>query len=96
VTDVSTANTVSAGWGSDLRIAAVAAMAPFLAGVLVLLGYLWLGGFGIVLGLGGAIGWAVWWYRKHGKFFPRDVDRGAFGITVVITVVALVITLLAM
>jgi hypothetical protein len=93
---VTESNSVSAGLGSDLRVAAVGAMAPFLAGVLVLLGYLWLGGFGIVLGLGGAVFWGVWWYRKHGKFFPRDVNTGAFVGTIVLTVVVFVLVLLAM
>jgi hypothetical protein len=92
---VTESNMVSAGLGSDLRVAAVGAMAPFLAGLLVLLGYIWLGGFGILLGLGGAIWWAVWWYRKHGKFFPRDVNTGAFTITIVLTAVAFVVVLVS-
>ena len=93
---VTESNSVSAGLGSDLRVAAVGAMAPFLAGLLVLLGYLWLGGFGIVLGLGGAIFWAVLWYRRNGKFFPRDVQTRAFTITIVLTVAVFVLVLIAM
>ena len=85
---------VSAGWGSDLRIVAVAAMAPFLSGLLVLLGYIWLNGFGVVLGLGAAIGWGVWWYRRNDKeFFPRAMNNGAFVITVVLTLAALALVL---
>jgi len=69
---------VSAGLGSDIRITAVAAMTPFLAGMLVLLGYVWLGGFGVLLGIGAAVAWAVWWFRRNDrKFFPRDVDNRA-------------------
>ena len=86
---------MSAGLGSDLRITAVAAMTPFLAGMLVLLGYVWLGGFGVLLGLGAAIAWAVWWFRRNDrKFFPRDVNTGAFVITIGLTVVSLVLVLL--
>lgn len=89
-------NSISAGWGSDLRVAAVAAMAPFLAGLLVLLGYIWLGGFGILLGLGGAIFWAVWWHRRNDRaFFPRDVNGGAFTATIVLTGVAFVLILVS-
>src|SRR5262245_12371862 len=66
---VTTPNSVSAGWGSDLRVAAVGAMTPFLPGLLVLLGYLWLGGFGLLLGIGAAIAWIVWWRRSNGRRF---------------------------
>jgi hypothetical protein len=94
-TNVAETNSVSAGWGSDLRVASVGAMAPFLAGMLVLLGYLWLGGFGILLGLGAAIFWGVWWYRRNGRrFFPREVQMGAFVITIVLTAVSLGLVLL--
>jgi hypothetical protein len=89
-------NSVSAGWGSDLRIAAVGAMAPFLGGLLVLLGYLWLGGFGLLLGIAAAVAWAVWWYRRNGRrFFPRDVATGPFYITIALTVAAFVLTLVS-
>jgi hypothetical protein len=92
---VTDTNSVSAGWGSDLRITAVAAMTPFLAGMLVLLGYAWIGGFGVVLGLAAAIWWAVWWYRRNDGFFPRDVNSTAFGVTIGLTVVAFVLVLIA-
>jgi hypothetical protein len=94
---VTTPNEVSAGLGSDLRVAAVGAMAPFLAGLLVLLGYLWLNGFGLLLGLGAAIGWGVWWYRRNGRrFFPRDVATGPFYITIGLTAGALILTFVSM
>jgi hypothetical protein len=78
-------------WGSDLRIAAAAALAPFLCGLLVLLGLLWLGGFGIVLGLVAAIVWAVWWYRRNGAVIPREVDTRALLITAAITVAVVIV-----
>ena len=85
---------VSAGWGSDLRIVTVAAIAPFLSGLLVLLGYIWLNGFGILLGLGAAIGWAVWWYRRNDRaFFPREMNNGAFVISLVLTLGVLALVL---
>ena len=78
-------------------MAAVGVMTPFLPGLLVLLGYLWLGGFGLLLGIGGAIAWIVWWRRSNDrKFFPRDVATGPFYITIALTVVVFVLTLVAM
>jgi hypothetical protein len=86
-------NSVSSGVGSDLLVASVAAMGPFLAGMLALLGLIWIGGFGVVLGLGGAVFWAVWWYRRNGALFPRDVDLAAYAITVALTVGSLILVL---
>lgn len=94
---MTTPNSVSTGWGSDLKVAAVGAMAPFLGGLLVLLGYLWLGGFGLLLGLGAAIAWAVWWHRSNGRrFFPQDVENRPFFITIALSVVVFVLVLVAM
>lgn len=94
--DTSLTNPVSAGVGSDVRITAVAVMTPLLPGLLVLAGYVWIGGFGILLGLGAAIAWAVWWYRRNGRrFFPRDVRTGPFVITIALTVLAFILALVA-
>ncbi len=93
IRNVTESNSVSAGWGSDLQIAAVAAMAPLMVGLFVLLGYIWLGGFGILLGIGGFIAWGVWWYRKHETLNPRQPNLGAVAITAVLTIGALVLTL---
>jgi hypothetical protein len=94
---VTAPNSVSTGLASDLRVAAVGAMAPFLGGLLVLLGYLWLSGFGLLLGIGAAIVWGVWWYRRNGRrFFPRDVATVPFYITIALTVAAFVLTLVSM
>ncbi|RSM78957.1 hypothetical protein DMH04_32270 [Kibdelosporangium aridum] len=87
-------NAVSAGTGSDFRVAALGAIMPFGLGMLVLVGYAWIGVFGIVLGLLGAVWWAVWWRRKHNKkFFPRDVEGGPYVLTLVLTVILLIAAL---
>jgi TRAP-type C4-dicarboxylate transport system permease small subunit len=79
---------VSAGLGSDLRVALVATLMPFGAGMLLLLGYLWFDFFGAILGVGAAIWWAVWWRKKHdGTFFPKDVKGGPFAGTIAIALV---------
>jgi hypothetical protein len=92
VTD-SSYNSVSAGTGSDIRAATVGALMPLGLGLIVLVGYIWLDVLGIFLALGGAVWWAVWWRRKHGKFFPRDVEGGPFVLTVVLVVILLIIAL---
>lgn len=71
-------------------------MTPLLPGTLVLLGYLWLGGFGLLLGIGAAIAWIVWWRRSNGrKFYPRDVEQRAFYISIALTVLVFVLTIVA-
>jgi hypothetical protein len=95
VTDSSN-NAVSAGIGSDVRAAVVGALMPFGAGLAVLVGYLWLTVFGVILAVAGGIWWAVWWRRKHGKFFPRDVEGGPFVLTIVLTVVLFICALASM
>jgi hypothetical protein len=57
----------------DLLAAAVGALMPLGAGILTLIGYLWLSFFGAVLGAAGAVVWFVWWRKKHGRFFPTDL-----------------------
>ncbi|MCE7011940.1 hypothetical protein LWC34_55390 [Kibdelosporangium philippinense] len=87
-------NAVSAGTGSDFRVAVVGALMPFGLGLLVLVGYAWIGVFGVILGLLGALWWAVWWRRKHNKkFFPRDVEGGPFVFTLVLSVILFVAAL---
>ena len=89
-------NSVSAGIGSDLKVASVGAMAPFIIGVAILLGWEWLDVFGVLLGIAGGIWWAVWWHKRNGeKFFPRDVDGGAYGISIIITVALLIFALVS-
>jgi hypothetical protein len=88
-------NSVSAGTGSDLKVASVGAMTPIIFGVAILLGWEWLDVFGVLLGIGGAIWWAVWWHKRNDeKFFPRDVNGTAYAITIVITVALLLFALL--
>lgn len=89
-------NSVSAGIGSDLKVASVGLMTPIIFGVAILLGWEWLDAFGVLLGVAGAIWWAVWWYKRSGeKFFPREVNGGAYGITIIITVALLLFALLS-
>ncbi|MER7083399.1 hypothetical protein SAMN05421805_12282 [Saccharopolyspora antimicrobica] len=63
----------------DALAATLAALMPLGGGLLVALGYAWLDVFGLILGLGGAIGWAFWWRNKHKTFFPKDLRGGSVG-----------------
>lgn len=89
-------NSVSAGLGSDFRAAAVGALMPLGAGLAALVGYIWVDVFGVLLAIGGVIWWAVWWRRKHGKFFPRDVQNGPFVLTIVLVAVLFVVAIAIM
>jgi hypothetical protein len=89
-------NSVSAGIGSDFRAAAVGALMPLGAGLAALVGYIWLDAFGIILAVAGAIWWAVWWRRKNGKFFPRDVQNGPFIVTLVIVAILAIVAFASM
>jgi hypothetical protein len=90
-------NAVSAGTGSDIRVAVLGALIPFGGGLMFLVGFLWLTWFGVILAAGGAVWWAVWWRRKHNKkFFPRDVEGGPFVLTIVLTVILFIAALASM
>jgi hypothetical protein len=91
--DIVARNSVSAGTGSDFRVAVLGTLMPLGLGMAVLVGYAWLEFFGAILAIGGAVWWAVWWRRKHGKFFPRDVQGGPFILTIVLTVILFIIAL---
>ncbi|QIZ36640.1 hypothetical protein [Saccharopolyspora sp. ASAGF58] len=63
----------------DALAATLAALMPLGGGLLVMLGYAWIGIFGAILGLAGAAGWAFWWRNKHKTFFPKDLRGGSVG-----------------
>lgn len=63
----------------DLLAAALAALMPLGAGLLMLLGWALLGVFGVILGLGGSFWWGYWWRTKHQAFFPTDLRGGSVG-----------------
>lgn len=76
----------------DALAATLAALMPLGGGLLVALGYAWLDVFGLILGVGGAIGWAFWWRNKHKTFFPKTLRGGSVGG--IGAIVALIIVLL--
>lgn len=77
----------AAGWAPQLRVGAFAALLPLALGFPVLIGLIWLGGFGIVLGIAAAVGLLVAWYRRQGAVFPREIGGGALLAVLVVTVV---------
>lgn len=63
----------------DLLAAALGALMPLGAGLLMLLGWALMGVFGVILGIGGSFWWGYWWRNKHGAFFPTDLQGGSVG-----------------
>lgn len=63
----------------DLLATLLAALMPLGGGFMVLLGYAWMGPFGSILGVGGAVAWGYWWFNKHQSFFPKDLRGGSVG-----------------
>ncbi|KMS86343.1 hypothetical protein ACZ91_37340 [Streptomyces regensis] len=58
---------------TDLKTLAGAALLTFAGGMVVLIGYLMIGGFGAFIGIFGAIFGIVWLAGVHGgKVFPRE------------------------
>ncbi|MGP4017201.1 hypothetical protein [Saccharopolyspora sp. 5N708] len=63
----------------DALAATLAALLPLGGGMLIMLGYVWIGVFGAILGVAGAVGWAFWWRNKRKAFFPEDLRGGSVG-----------------
>jgi hypothetical protein len=79
----------------DLLAAALAALMPLGAGLLIMIGYAWFGAFGVILGAGAAGAWGYWWRTKHGAFFPKDLGGATVGgIAVLVAVLAVVFILI--
>lgn len=78
----------------DVRAGALAALMPFGGGMLLTLGYAWIGVFGVVLAAIGCAGWAFWWRNKYQKWFPQQVTTGSVvGTTVLVAVITLLLFL---
>lgn len=76
----------------DVRAGVLAALMPFGAGMLLTLGYAWIGVFGVVLAAIGAAGWAFWWRNKYQQWFPQQVTTGSVvGTTVLVAVITLLL-----
>jgi hypothetical protein len=63
----------------DALAATLAALLPLGGGMLIMLGYVWIGVFGGILGAAGAAGWAFWWRKKNKAFFPENLRGGSVG-----------------
>ncbi len=75
-------NRVSAGPASDTKAFFAATLLTFLSGMIVLIGFIMAGGFGIVLGIVGMIFGLVWWKGHHGSMLPRDLPaKSVVGLT---------------
>jgi hypothetical protein len=64
------------GWAPHLRIGLFALLLTLAAGFAVLLGWVWIGGFGIVLGLAADVAGVMWVRQRYGAVFPQDAPPG--------------------
>jgi hypothetical protein len=64
------------GWAPHLRIGVFALLLTLAAGFAILLGWVWIGGFGIVLGLIVDVAGIAWVNRRYGAVFPPDAEPG--------------------
>ncbi|RRO14924.1 hypothetical protein EIL87_19610 [Saccharopolyspora rhizosphaerae] len=76
----------------DVRAGVLAALMPFGAGMLLTLGYAWIGVFGVVLAAIGAAGWAFRWHNKHQGWFPQQLTTGSVvGQTALVALITLLL-----
>jgi hypothetical protein len=75
------------GWAPHLRTGLYALLLTLAAGFAVLLGWVLLGGFGIVLGLVAAGIGLAWSRQREGAVIPRDVRGGAMLRVLLVAVV---------
>ncbi len=64
---------MSDAWAPQLRIGGFSVLLPLVLGLILLLLWSVLGGFGIVLGIAADIAGLVWWRRRYEAVFPDDV-----------------------
>lgn len=77
VVDELSNNAVDDGWAPHLRIGGFALLLTLAAGFAILVGWIWLGGFGIVLGIVAAVAGMSWLRRRYGAVFPEEVSGSA-------------------
>lgn len=66
-----------AGWGPHVRVGIYTALLIIAAGFAVLVGWVLIGGFGIVLGIVGDIAGLAWLRSRYGAVLPGEVPGGA-------------------
>lgn len=80
----------------DLLAAALAALGVFGAGLLVMLGWSWMGVLGGLIGGFVAFLVANRWYNEHGTVFPRDLAASTVGGLAVIDAIIGVLLVLTL
>ncbi len=70
-------NSVSAGAASDAKAFFAAALLTFASGMVVLIGFIMAGGFGVLLGIVFSVPIAIVIGERYGRMLPRDLSAGA-------------------
>jgi hypothetical protein len=74
-------------WAPQLRVGAFSLLLPLVLGFTVLVLWIWLGGFGIVLGLILDVVAVAWWRGKRGQVIPADPTPADLIKVLVVTIV---------
>jgi hypothetical protein len=75
------------GWAPQLRVGAFSVLLPLALGFGILAPWVWLGGFGIVIGIVVDVVAVLWWRGKQDAVFPKDVAPSSLLKLLVVTVV---------
>jgi hypothetical protein len=88
-------DTTADSWAPQLRVGAFSVLLPLVLGFTILVFWIWLGGFGIFLGLIIDAVAVAWWRGKQGQVIPADPKPMDLVKVLVVTVVLAGIAVLA-
>jgi len=86
---------VSTDGASGAKTFTAAALLTFSSGMLMLIGYLLIGGFGVFLGIVAAVLGVLWWRSANDKMFPANLKKSSLiSVTVASAVLGLIVFLM--
>jgi hypothetical protein len=88
-------DTTAGSWAPQLRVGAFSLLLPLVLGFTILVLWIWLGGFGIFLGIIADVAAVVWWRNRRGQVIPLDPTPADLLKVLVVTIVLAGIAVLA-